>query len=145
MHKGVGLIIRNELGTHFFIQEKDEQYHTEKYRNCFSLWGGAIEKGETVLEAVVREAKEEISLADYSFLAEIKQKETSFLGDEDHKFYFTLFESIVSESEFTKITDSQILEGRGKVVHFDELLKIKWVWGLDKAVKSYIESSLNTG
>ncbi len=71
----------------------------------WGFFGGGVEEGETYLEAVIREAKEELDL-------EIEEKELIFLGE-----FKTLFRNSPKERQlFLYRTDRQdftVLEGQG--------------------------------
>ena len=59
----VALVIINNKDNQILLQHRGEGALTSP--NKWGLWGGAVEKGETTLEAMKRELKEELSLDEY--------------------------------------------------------------------------------
>jgi len=137
MHLGVGIIIRNESGDLFFIQEKDETYPIEKYRNCYSLFGGKIEEGETPLIGLRRELKEEIEMGDLIQHINIHFLQ-SFIIKNDNPFSFHLFEGIMNDDHFNSLLQKKVIEGRSKVLNKNQLENGRWIWGLEKTIAYYL-------
>lgn len=145
MHLGVGIIIRNESGDLFFIQEKDETYPVEKYRNYCSFFGGKIEEGETPLEGLKRELIEEVDLGDLIQRIDIRFIQSFFI---QKRFEFNLFEGVLSDDDFKILkhkydtSSLPVFEGRSKILDKDLLIKEKWIWGLEEVVLFYLEKVL---
>lgn len=140
MHKGVGVVIGNRTRTKFFIQQKDETYPIEKWRNSFSFWGGKIETGDdSILDALKREISEEITnsfnfnQANFSFIKE-------FRINSDSNFIFYFFELLLDEKEFNSLRNATILEGKSSFKTGKELLEGNWIWSLETVIYEYFNS-----
>ncbi|MFT5647483.1 MAG: hypothetical protein ACI976_002175 [Aureispira sp.] len=146
MHKGVGLLISNTDQTQFFVQIKDEQYPYEAWRGACSFWGGAIETGEDELTAVERELEEEIPDAARLLNHISKTKLNHYLIDNKtviQPFSLTVFEAVVSTQELQQLAQTRVLEGRALVLSKTDLLKRKWIWGMDFILKEYLDRKEN--
>lgn len=80
------------------------------YQPCWSAPGGAIEASESLIEAAVRECKEEIEL-------DIDQSEMVFVRDIERSFRFrtdkvSLFEWHPREKPFIKIDNREIIDAK---------------------------------
>jgi hypothetical protein len=147
MHQGVGLLISNTDQTQFFVQIKDEQYPYEAWRGACSFWGGAIEpEDEQELTAVERELEEEIPDAALLLKHIPKNKINRYLIDNKtviQPFFLTIFEVVVSTEALQKIAQTSVLEGRALLLSKTDLLKRKWIWGMDFILKEYLELKEN--
>lgn len=150
MHQGVGLLISNTDQTLFFVQIKDEQYPYEAWRGACSFWGGAIEPEdeqeltavERELTAVERELEEEIPDAALLLKHIPKTKIKRYLIDNKtvtQPFSLTVFEAIVSTEALQQLAQTNVLEGRALLLSKTDLLKRKWIWGMDFILKEYLE------
>jgi 8-oxo-dGTP pyrophosphatase MutT (NUDIX family) len=139
MHRGVGIIIRNESGNLFFVQEKDETYPFVEYRNCCSLFGGKIEDGETLEIGLIRELKEEIEIGNLFQKMNIRFLKSFLMKNNLSEFEFSLFEGILSDDDFILLSQKRIMEGRSKVLDKNGLLGEKWIWGLEVVIRFYLE------
>lgn len=137
MHTGVGIIIRNKSGNSFFIQEKDESYPVERYRNCCSLFGGKIEEGETPLEGLKRELMEEVDFGNLIHKMDVRFIQSFLI---QNRFEFNLFEGILEDPDFYFLKDKAIFEGRSKMLNKDFLMEEKWVWGLEEVISFYFKN-----
>ena len=142
MHKGVGLLISNLDGSRFFIQQKDESYPYEEWRNCCSFWGGAIEEEDaSELVAVHRELEEEIP----DTLELLLPMDKKIIGKYkiptfDSAFWLTVFVVQVTNAELDKIATTKVLEGRGVLFSRVEALAQKWIWNTDFIFHDYMKS-----
>lgn len=146
MHQGVGLLISNTDQTQFFVQIKDELYPYEAWRGACSFWGGAIETGEDELTAVERELEEEIPDAVRLLKHIPKTKINHYLIDNKtviQPFSLTVFEAVVSTQELQQLAQTRVLEGRALLLSKTDLLKRKWIWGMDFILKEYLERKEN--
>lgn len=142
MHRGVGIIMRNESGNLFFVQEKDETYPFIEYRNYCSFFGGKIEDGETIEAGLIRELKEEIEIGDLISEMDIRFFKSFLLENNLSKFEFNLFEGILNDDDFIFLSQKKIMEGRSKILSQDELMNEKWVWGLDVVIGFYFSDGV---
>jgi len=147
LHQGVGLLISNTDQTQFFIQIKDEQYPYEAWRGACAFWGGAMEpEDEQELTAVERELEEEIPDAALLLKHIPKTKINRYLINNKtviQPFSLTVFEAIVSTEALQKIAQTRVLEGRALLLSKTDLLKRKWIWGMDFILKEYLEIKEN--
>ena len=82
--------IRPSASALFFNNKKELLLVKPSYKNHLILPGGAIEKGESPLEACKREIKEEIGISniDYKFLGVKYLKVKKYDNDESLQFFF---------------------------------------------------------
>lgn len=138
MHKGVGLIITNKDKTHFFVQQKDENYPIKKWAMCYSFWGGKIEESDgSLVEALNRELAEEID-----GMFDFEPLKINFVNEYtvycDKTFVFSLFELILDDEILDQFKRAEIREGYGKLITLDELKNGKWIWCLEQVVAQFI-------
>ncbi len=139
IHQGVGIIIKNKSDTLFLIQEKDETYPIPQYRNCYSLFGGRIEDEETVFEGLMRELNEELLLDDLLDQMNIHFIQKFQIKTKEKYFHFHLFEGILDDDLFQKLSSIKCYEGYSHIIEKKELQNIQWVWGLEKVLKNYLQ------
>jgi len=139
MHKGVGLIITNKNKTHFFVQQKDENYPVKKWAGCYSFWGGKIENTDnSKLDALKRELVEEIeNVIDFESSAINFMKSFEIICDRNFEFH--LFELLLEDELFSELQNATIMEGYGVTLTTDEVKNGKWIWCLEKVVDNYLE------
>jgi len=138
-HKGVGLIICNSAKTKFFIQQKDDLYPIEKWRNTFSFWGGAMEKSDISEKvALIREITEELFPPEM-----VLQKNWKYVDNYnitgDANFIFSLFELKVNDAELIEISKINVKEGKGKLMYLNEINTSTWIWNLEIAFHAYMK------
>ena len=144
LHHGVGLLITDQEFSHYYVQIKDESYPYPEWRGACSFWGGAIEQQDSSpLIAVERELKEE--LPDASFLLADLPKTIidKYLVNCDSlatPFWLTLFEVVVSDQQLKEVSEVEVLEGLGKLMHINELLECNWIWKMDFVFNSYLKA-----
>lgn len=135
MHHGVGLIIRNQAKSLFFVQKKDETYPLAKWVGTLSTWGGKIEEEDgSPFKALLREVDEELAFpldpAKITLVGE-------FLVQSDSDYAFSLYEIAVDEATLEALTQQSVNEGSSALLTREELLKKDWVWGLDEVIFRY--------
>ncbi|MBU3923831.1 MAG: NUDIX hydrolase [Nanoarchaeota archaeon] len=113
--RGVGVIVTNDKRTHFYLQQKDDSYHIEEYRLHYTLFGGAIEEGESEESALSREIEEELG----ENVVRVLLKNVRRIEDHDfinvlgQKYNFTLYEAIVSNDYLKFLPNVKVMEGKG--------------------------------
>lgn len=147
MHEGVGLLIGNTDQTLFFVQIKDEQYPYAAWRGACAFWGGEMEpEDEGELTAVERELEEEIPDAAQVLKSFPKNKINRYLIDNKtvtHPFGLTIFEVVVPTHVLEQIAQTRVLEGQALLLSKTDLLKRKWIWGMDFILREYLELKEN--
>lgn len=136
-HRSVGVIARNRAATRFYVQQKDAAYRP--HPRGYSLFGGAIEPGETPLEALARELDEELGGAAQLLLAAgpLLVSE-SRVGPSE--FQFALFEVVLDDARLDTLAHTPVYEGeRGAVVTREQLLALPFIWGLGAVVRAYLD------
>ena len=134
MHRGVGLVVTNPARSHFFLQQKDEDY--EPHPLGYSFFGGAIEENEALDEALHRELREELGKLAETF---IDAGPAHVLTMDLDGFSFALFE-VVLPSSLALLHGVEVLEGkRGVVVARAELPTTPFIWGLESVMQRYLE------
>lgn len=136
-HHGVVAIVTNPDRTRFFIQRKDATYRP--HPRGYSLFGGAIEQGEAVEDALVRELREELGPAAEPLiaagLAPAMLDHTLATG-----FVLSLFEIVVDDAMLSSLATVPVFEGEcGVVLDRAAMLATPWVWGLEELVVAYLE------
>ena len=135
-HFGVGLIARDRAATRFYLQQKDAAYR--RYPLAYSLFGGAIERGETAEDGLARELVEELGRSAAWLLAAPPR----WVGEYrvgPRRFRFGLFDAIVDDAVLDVLAKAPVFEGeRGAVVGRAELASLPFVWGLEVVVLDYL-------
>ncbi len=138
LHHGVGVLFENEEQDQYFVQRKDKDYPIEKYRNGLSFFGGKVEEGEVLIDALRRELTEEIVASkvldrlNYQLIGH-------FLIEGDRPYFFDLFCCKLDNETFQSLSNSQILEGEGTIKSKAELVNEDWIWNLDQVIGRYFE------
>ncbi len=131
-HEGVGLVIRTEDASLWFVQQKDETYPIEKWQLSYSVWGGAMEKAESPETALLRELKEELDWQPPAMPNSLG----SFLVQSDERFPIHLFEWIFPEELLQAWAETlEVKEGYGKLLKASQLFERSWVWDLDQLIR----------
>lgn len=146
--QGVGVLISNKSANKFFLQVKNETYPHKEFVNQLSFWGGRVEKGEELDEALHRELKEELHDDSYKIIQnKIKRLKTytikSRKGIFPIKYNFTFYHATVSDSEIELISNKPVYEGLSRTVDLDELKDSKFIWNLDVVKQDFIENRIN--
>lgn len=137
-HHGVVAVVTNPARTRFFIQQKDEGYRP--FPLGYSLFGGAVEAGESLVEALARELREELGAEAERLLAAeprcVLTKRPLAAG-----FVVSLFEVVVDGHVLESLAVVPVLEGRrGVVVSREELTTMPLIWGLGAVVDAYLDA-----
>ena len=99
---------------HLFINEdKKKILMVNNKGGGWSLPGGAMEKGENLEQAVIREVKEETSLTIEA--GEIIAVNEAIFKDKGHHAIFITF-------------NAKVIEGEISIIDKDEISEIEWVW-----------------
>ena len=136
-HRGVGVIVRNRAATQFYVQQKDADYRP--HPRGYSLFGGAVEPGETALEALARELDEELGAAARLLLAAqpavVHETRVGPSG-----YWFSLFEVVLDDASLDTLAGSPVFEGeRGALVTREQLRTLPFVWGLEAVLLAYLD------
>lgn len=138
-HHGSGTLITNNGRTQFFIQQKCEEYPIVKYRYHFSLFGGGSNAEETPKDTIERELREELPDA-YTLLIPRTEIVMAFALPSDYGEYdFSMFQTVLPDSELEGLVTTEIREGRGKLVTREDLLRLPYIHNLELTVRSYLQ------
>ena len=122
MHKEkskCSILIENSAGE-VLMQLRDNKPHL-KFPNCLSTFGGAIEKGETPRNAIIREVREELG---YDLKDFIHWKTVTYDGYDIYVFY-TIDENF-------RLEDFKIMEGqKGVWVSKENIDTLPYEFGFD--------------
>jgi 8-oxo-dGTP pyrophosphatase MutT (NUDIX family) len=121
------LILENGEGR-ILLQLRDDKPDIP-FPNCWGIFGGAVEPGETPEEAIVREIKEELNyeLADFAYMANFP-----YDGYEVHMFYKC--------DPAIKLTDLNVKEGqRGEFFTLEEVRELGCAFNCRKIVEAYFQ------
>jgi 8-oxo-dGTP pyrophosphatase MutT (NUDIX family) len=138
LHHGVVALVTNPERTRFFIQQKDEGYRP--FPLGYSLFGGAVEAGESLAQALARELREELgAVAERLLAAEVTlvfSQRPLAVG-----FELSLFEVVLEAHLLESLAEVAVLEGRrGVVVSREELTTMPLIWGLGAVVDAYLDA-----
>ena len=135
---GVGVIITNPDRTLFYLQKKDETYQFEHFRGWYSFFGGSLDLGETKIEALVRELKEELSQVPACTVIPTLEERGDFdVECSTNIFQFTLFESVQPDVYMRLFDHFKVHEGRGKLVRREDV-SLDFVHGLGSVMQWYL-------
>jgi 8-oxo-dGTP pyrophosphatase MutT (NUDIX family) len=137
VHHGVGIIVRNHAATRFYIQQKDAEYRLHPL--AYSFFGGAVETGETPLDALARELAEELGAAAHPLLAgRPTLVSENYVGPT--RFHFSLFEVVVDDTVLDALAHTPVFEGeRGAVVGREQLCSLPFIWDLEQVARAYLD------
>jgi 8-oxo-dGTP pyrophosphatase MutT (NUDIX family) len=138
-HHGVGVLFVDPLRGLYLLQQKDAHYLPCPYG--FSLFGGAVEPGETPEQAAYREVGEELNpnLAAEAFRSAPSAVFAGELTEGGQSWHMTVLEQRVDSGFFDRLASSPVREGRGSVVvERSALRSLKWIWRLDRALEAYL-------
>ncbi len=148
-HQGVGVIITNEDRTKFYFQDKGDSYPIVRYQNCLSFFGGRLDKinGEGIDGALKRELEEKSELGDYwgnIVYDAAEELDTVKVRVGLGTYNITIYEAVLSNEQFDDLVDAPTgSEGIGVVVPKDELLRHKYIWGLEGVLHTYLTEHLD--
>ena len=113
------------------LQHRDK--NAPRLPNYWALFGGGIDKGESIEEAIHRETLEELN---YQLKNPELIMEEKFIGQQNHGIKYVFKEKYNSKKKLT------LLEGQGMAWYtIDQALKLKIV-DHDKEVLKYIKDKL---
>lgn len=136
-HHGVVALVTNAARTRFFLQQKDEHYRP--FPLGYSLFGGAVEDGEELVEALARELREELGAAAQG-LVEAGPVPVLTRRAMSEGFVLSLFEVVLDEHVLESLGEVAVLEGkRGVVLSRAALRSTPLIWGLEEVVLAYLE------
>jgi hypothetical protein len=138
-HHGVCVIITDERREFFYVQRKDEAYRPVEYRGAHSFFGGAMERGEDASQALRRELNEELMepIAKMIF-ADASKYATLEAGRKGRTYDLEVFEAIMPLRSLEMMASQPVREGSGLLMRRADLLKSKFVYGLDAVLSGYI-------
>jgi 8-oxo-dGTP pyrophosphatase MutT (NUDIX family) len=137
-HRGVGVIATNPDRSRFLVQRKDATY--PRYPRGYSLFGGAVERGESDLDALVRELHEELGETSARTIVDAGLHEIAAFEVGERRFTFVLFEAVVVDDTLDVLAARPVFEGeRAQVVTRDALTSLPWVWDLAQVLAAYVQ------
>ena len=140
-HHGVGVIITNPARELFYIQKKDNSYPIKKYRLKHSIFGGAIEAGESEISALERELREELRFEAAHMVFDSSKKLFDIeIPNEKVRYDLTLFESVLSPRKIEIVSSMHVKEGIGDLVGFQEFRKLDFIHNLRMVIDKYLQS-----
>lgn len=125
----VGAIIENDKKD-ILLQKRDNKAPT--FKNCWTLFGGKVEKGESAKKALLRELEEEISLPARSIQeCKIIQKNRQKNGSIQYVFLVK-----------TEVTTKELILKEGKEMKFikrSNLLSRKFAFNIYEVLEKYLK------
>lgn len=130
-------MVTNHRRTRFFVQRKDADYR--RHPRGYSLFGGAIEPGESPAFALARELGEELGDGAAPLRAAravaVFTRRTVAAG-----FAVSLFEIVLDDAALEACAAVPVLEGEcGEVVDRDRLRTLDWIAGVGELVAAYLD------
>lgn len=143
--QGVGVLITNENKSKFFLQVKNETYPHKEFVNKLSFWGGRVERGEELDQALHRELQEELHDDSYKIIQnKIKRLKTYTIktrkGIFPLKYNFTFYQATVTDSEIEFISSKPVYEGLAKTISLEEFRNSQFIWNLDIVKQDFLET-----
>ena len=134
-HHGVVAIITDPERARFVLQQKDADYRPSP--RGFSFFGGAVEPGEALAEALDRELREELGgVAERLIAAGSRHVLTETVSP---GFELSLFEIVVAPDVLDTLAASPVLEGeRALLVDREGLATTRLIWDLDTLARRYL-------
>jgi 8-oxo-dGTP pyrophosphatase MutT (NUDIX family) len=140
-HPGVGVIITNKSHTKFYLQQKDNTHPVTQCRLKFCFFGGAVEEGESELEALKRELTEEIN-KEVAVKISSKTKrlfDSTFLNILGIPTIFVFYEMILSDEELLNLSKIPVKEGKGGfLVGIKEMYTLPFIIDLEHMLRRYL-------
>ena len=129
--KFVGAIIENEK-SEILLQKRDARAPT--FKNCWTLFGGKVETGETPRAALLRELAEELSLTS-NLISKCKVIQKNVQNNDSVQYVFLV--------EITaKLADLKLKEGvEMKFINRKNLFKRKFAFNIREVLKTYLKEN----
>lgn len=136
------VIVANVSRTRFLVQRKDDSY---RYPNALALFGGAVEPGESDLDALEREIHEEMGIMSALLLIACGLHEVATVDlsafdfvDDPEGFTLVLFEAVVDDDVLDDLATRPVFEGRCAEIVEQILLRDDWMPGLFEVICVYV-------
>lgn len=142
-NEAVLVVISDKDGKLFYVQQKDDSYHSVEYRNKYVFFGGGVEIGENAIEAAEREMNEELDDFAYQILkGKIIEKgqifREIFIENKKVKVKLHICRAILGNDELEKISKLEVKEGkRGILVNEKELMELPFIGNLNHLSKQF--------
>lgn len=136
-HRGAGVLFTDPERAFFLLQQKDESYRPHPLG--MSVFGGAIEPGESARKAVLRELGEELP-AGLEALGQTPELRSVFSGElSAARYRFDLFEAVLPRDTLRMLTRAPLFEGKAALlVPRDAMLGQPWIYALGDAIEHYL-------
>jgi 8-oxo-dGTP pyrophosphatase MutT (NUDIX family) len=138
-HRGVGVVVTNADRSRFFVQQKDADYPS--FPLCYSFFGGSLEPGETVAQALRRELVEELGKHPANTILGHGASEVfdGPVSGPERSYRFTLFEAVVEDDVLDMLSQVEVAEGeRGAVFERVAFRALPFIWSLEQVVDAYL-------
>lgn len=123
----------------FYMQQKDESYHREKYRLYYFLFGGSLEENESEADAIKRELKEELSeFSSEVVINKLGNKFNMDVFEENILKKLTFFIFYLTKEELKSISNEPVFEGKkGEVLEYKDFDIKKVMPTIKKAIDQF--------
>ncbi|MFY9228356.1 MAG: NUDIX domain-containing protein [Candidatus Microsaccharimonas sp.] len=126
----VGAIIRNHKNE-YLLQLRDN--NARSFKNCWTFFGGHVEDGEELEDALIRELSEELSMPAEA-IGPIRQVQVNKDDNGVEQYVYEIF---------TDITIDQLVLGEGAAMEFiaeDLLFSREFAFNIEKVLRDYIST-----